>query len=57
MNYNTQDCFGKLPLLATYYQGYDSIYNTSYDFGFVFIDEDEDEQEEDYEETETLTLH
>ncbi len=44
---------------ATYHQGYDPIYNASYEFGFVFVDEDEvDNEDEFYEEDEeTLTLH
>ena len=43
--------------LATYYQGYDAIYNTSYDIGFVFIDEDDVTDDELYEDEDTLTLH
>lgn len=29
-----------------YHQGYDPIYNASYDFGFVFIDEEELEDDD-----------
>ncbi len=46
----------------SYHQGYDSIYNASYEFGFVFVDEDELEDDDDTEfendvDDDALTLH
>lgn len=38
---NTKNKTSQPTLQLAYHQGYDPIYNASYDFGFVFIDEDE----------------
>jgi hypothetical protein len=49
----------QVTLQLKYYQGYEPIYNASYEFGFVFIDEDEldDDDTEFYDDDDdTLTL-
>ena len=55
--HNTQ----KINMHLSYHQGYESIYNASYEFGFVFIDEDEMEIDEETEieddDNDILILH
>lgn len=61
MENNTQKILGNQNYWMAYHQGYDPIYNASYEFGFVFVDEDEIDDDDsdlyDDEEEEILSLH